>query len=90
MSNKLKLNLRGDQYSEMIAKFKNREEQTSLEEALVYLKLRDLDCDNSRALIFAKKYATPHAGRNDASTAPSNATARPASANWTCSNRRAS
>jgi hypothetical protein len=55
MNNKLKLNLRGDQYNEMIAKFKNREEQTSLEEALVYLKLRDLECDNSRALIFAKK-----------------------------------
>lgn len=41
MDNKLKLNLRGEQYREMIEKFKSREEQTSLEEALVYLKLRD-------------------------------------------------
>lgn len=39
----------------MIDKFKQREEQTSLQEALVYLKLREFECDNSKALIFAKK-----------------------------------
>lgn len=30
MDNKFRLNLRGDQYKEMIEKFKSREEQTSL------------------------------------------------------------
>jgi hypothetical protein len=70
MNNKLKLNLRGNQYNEMIAKFKNREEQTSLEEALVYLKLRELDCDNSRALIFAKKYDISHIEKSGALTEP--------------------
>jgi len=55
MDNKQKLNLQAEQYQSMIQKFKQREEQTSLQEALVYLKLRDYQCDNSKALIFAKK-----------------------------------
>jgi hypothetical protein len=35
-----KLQLKGSNYDALINKFKQREDQTSLEEALVYLKLR--------------------------------------------------
>lgn len=55
MSN-TKLNLKGNQEETLIQQFKNREEQTSLEEALVYLKLRNHKCNSSKALIFSKKY----------------------------------
>jgi hypothetical protein len=85
MDNKFKINLRGEQYREMIEKFKSREEQTSLEEALVYLKLREFECENSRALIFAKKYPAPHLGSNAASTVPSTKTDLRATENSTSS-----
>ena len=35
------LNIRGDQYQHLKDKFKEREEQTSIQQALVYLKLRE-------------------------------------------------
>ena len=44
------------QYHTMIGQFKHREEQTELQEALVYLKLREESCNQRKALIFAKKY----------------------------------
>ena len=40
----------------MLSKFTKREDQRSLSEALVYLKLREHQCDSKKSLVFAKKY----------------------------------
>lgn len=49
------LQLKGNNYQTLIGKFREREDQTHIQEALVYLKLRDHKCDNRRSLIFSQK-----------------------------------
>ena len=70
MEKRRDLGMPSHQYHTMLGQFKHREEQTEIQEALVYLKLREYQCDQRKALIFAKKYLSSHAERRGQSTEP--------------------